>query len=232
MVWEASMIGSWASSLTLLKRGAESEVRLGDFMGMKAIYKLRVSKPYMDPALDSRLRAQRTLKEAKVLSVALARGVRVPRLYAVFPSLGLIVMEYVRGPTLKDLVGSPGWESLAEDAGLQLGLLHSAGIVHGDSTTSNMVVSDGGVTLIDFGLADFSSELEDRAVDVHLLREAVTSTHPSAAGRFMEAFMRGYSRAVGEREAEEVSRRAREVEMRGRYVASRRSVWAGEGGEG
>ena len=230
MVWEAPV--SWAEGLALVERGAESEIRLGDFMGLRAIYKLRVRKAYMDPALDSRLRAQRTLKEAKVLSLARERGVRVPRLYAVFPSMGLIVMEYVEGPTLKEVVGSPGWQGLAEDAGLQLGLLHAAGIVHGDSTTSNMVVTGEGVTLIDFGLAEFSSRLEDRAVDVHLLKEAVTSTHPGHAGEFMEAFMRGYSRALGEAAAGEVEARAREVEMRGRYVAARRSVWQAEAGEG
>ena len=81
------------------------------------------------------------------------------------------------------------------------------------------------MALIDFGLAEFSSRLEDRAVDVHLLKEAVTSTHPGHAGEFMEAFMRGYPRALGEAAAGE-------VEMRGRYIAARRSVWQAEAGEG
>jgi len=120
-------------------------------MGLRAIYKLRVRKAYMDPALDSRLRAQRTLKEAKVLSLARERGVRVPRLYAVFTSMGLIVMEYVEGPTLKEVVGSPSWQALAEDAGLQLGLLHAAGIVHG-------------------GLHDFKHGGRGRGGDSHRLR--------------------------------------------------------------
>ena len=230
MVWEAALSLSWVEGLRLIKRGAESEIRAGDFMGMSSIYKLRVPKPYMDPALDRRLRAQRTLKEAKVLSVAAQSGVRVPRLYAVFPSLGLIVMELVQGPTLKEFIsrGSEDWRPLARDAGVQLGLLHRAGITHGDSTTSNMIVRDGRVVMIDFGLAEFSTSTEDRAVDVHLLKEAVTSTHPEVSDEFMKEFVDGYSEVMKE-EAPSVVQRSREIELRGRYVAARRSVWAGEG---
>ncbi len=229
MVWQTTLSGlDWRNGLRLIKRGAESEIREGTFMGLRAIYKVRVPKEYMNQALDRALRTQRTLKEAKILDMAAKAGVRVPRLYALFPSAGLIVMEYVEGPTLKDLISSgDNWRPLAVEAGRQLGLLHRAGIVHGDSTTSNMVVSPRGLTLIDFGLAEFSTSVEDRAVDMHLLRRAVLSTHPSLASEFIDLFVKGYASVMGDAHRDVVAR-ANEIELRGRYVSARRSVWAGE----
>mgnify|MGYP001772907018 FL=1 len=222
------MMPSWASSMRVVKQGAESFVLEGSFLGMKAIFKLRVPKAYMDPSLDRSLRFERTMKEAKVLATAYRAGVNVPRVLAVYPSMGLIVMELIEGPTLKEVIDTGGpWRDLAVEAGRQVGLLHRAGIVHGDSTTSNMIVRGGAVYLIDFGLADFSISPEDRAVDVHLLREAVTSTHPSIAEELYSLFLKGYESALGHEAAKVVAERARAVEMRGRYVASRRTVWRG-----
>ncbi len=214
--------------MRLIKQGAESYVLEGRFLGMRAVFKLRVPKLYMDRSLDSSLRFERTLKEAKVLITAFKAGVRVPRVYAVYPSVGLIVMEFVEGPTLKDIIDAGGpWRGLVEEAGRQLGLLHRAGIVHGDSTTSNIVVREGDVYLIDFGLADFSLSPEDRAVDVHLFREAVASTHPAISEDLYRLFLKGYESGVGPQAARAVAERVRAVEMRGRYVASRRTVWRG-----
>ena len=229
MVWEAPLIPQWARGLRLVKQGAESVILLGDFLGLKAIYKLRLPKPYMHPSLDQSLRSQRTLKEAKVLSQAARAGANVPSLYAIYPSMGLIVMEYVEGPTLKEYVsgGQPGWREVVREAGAQLGVLHRAGVVHGDSTTSNIVVREGRAYLIDFGLAEFSTRDEDRAVDLHLFREAVISTHPSLSEELFSLFVEGYRSSVGDDVARLVLERMRSVEMRGRYIAARRSVWRG-----
>ncbi|MGC9071849.1 MAG: Kae1-associated kinase Bud32 [Acidilobus sp.] len=227
MVWKVPLTLDWTKGMRLVKQGAESIVLQGDFLDMKAVFKLRVPKPYMHPALDSRLRYQRTLKEARVLATATASGVNVPRLYAVYPSMGLIVMEYIEGPTLKEYVGLEGWRDLVMDAGAQLGLLHRAGVVHGDSTTSNIVVRGGRAYLIDFGLAEFSRSEEDRAVDLHLFREAVLSTHPSLSSELFDLFVRGYESTVGTDEVKAVLKRVRDVEMRGRYVTARRTVWRG-----
>ena len=221
----------WAGSQVLLKRGAESEIRLGSFMGLKAILKLRVKKPYMHPALAERLVSSRTRREAKVMVEAKAAGVNAPLLYAVFPSAGLIIMEYVEGPLLKDYVGGEGWLSLFREAGAQLGRLHAAGIVHGDPTTSNYIVSRRGLYLIDYGLSAFTRDVEERAVDLHLFKRAVEATHASVAGKAFKAFMEGYRSVMGG-EADSIEERAREIALRGRYVEARRSVWGGVGEDG
>ncbi len=228
MVWEAAVAPAWARSMRLVKQGAESYVLEGEFLGHRVIFKLRLPKPYMDPALDSALRLQRTIKEAKVMTVARESGVKVPRVLAVYPSLGLVVMELIEGPTLKDYIGrGEGWRELVIEAGRQIGGLHRAGVVHGDPTTSNLIVRGSDVYLIDFGLAEFSRSIEDRAVDLHLLREAVTSTHPLLSDEVFRLFMEGYESVVGYEEAAAVLNRVRSVEMRGRYVAARRTVWRG-----
>ncbi len=220
------------SRLPLLKRGAESEIRLGSFLGLPAVFKVRVRKPYMHPRLATRLASQRTRREAKVIAAALEAGVNAPLLLAVLPSAGVLVMEYVEGPLLKELLaGAARGEAvkLAREAGVILGRLHAAGIVHGDPTTSNFIASPRGLVLIDYGLAEFSEHVEERAVDLHLFRRAVEATHASLAGSLYEALLEGYREVMGG-EAEKVISRAEEIKLRGRYVEERRrSVWQAVG---
>jgi N6-L-threonylcarbamoyladenine synthase/protein kinase Bud32 len=98
------------------------------------------------------------------------------------------------------------------------GRLHAAGIMHGDLTTSNMILrdTDGGCVLIDFGLAQVTSEIEQRGVDIHVMFQTLTSTHPKEAGRFQAAFVKGYSAMFAG--AHEVLEREKEIELRGRYL--------------
>lgn len=221
---DAGKVVEWARRQRLIKRGAESEIRVGEFLGLKAVFKIRVKKPYMHPALAERLVKARTKREAKALSAARKSGVRAPLLYLVLPSAGLIIMEYVEGTLLKDYVGREGWLDYFVEAGEHLGRLHSAGIVHGDPTTSNYIVSGGRLYLIDYGLASFTSDLEERAVDIHLFRRALEATHAEVAGEAFKAFIEGYRNVMGG-EAVKVEERAREIALRGRYVEARRSVW-------
>ncbi|MCE4621850.1 MAG: Kae1-associated kinase Bud32 [Desulfurococcales archaeon] len=221
------LVGTLVEETSLLARGAESELRLGRFYGRKAVFKLRLPKPYMDPALDSKLRRVRTIREAKVIAAALEGGVPAPRLYMVLPSAGLIVMEYVEGPQLKEVLwrGSLDPGRAGYEAGVILGRLHSLGIVHGDPTTSNYIVSGRGLILIDYGLSEFSTSIEDRAVDVHLFKRAVESTHAGIVGELYGGFLDGYRESMGD-PARGVLERVEEIELRGRYVEERRkSVW-------
>lgn len=222
----------WVQNLRLLKRGAESEIRVGYFMGLPAVFKLRVAKPYMHPKLAAQLISQRTRKEAKVIAYALKNGIPAPSLLAVFTSIGLIVMEYVEGVTLKDYASRnpEGAVEYSRVAGFILGRLHTIGVAHGDPTTSNYIVTpNGNLKLIDYGLSEFTEDIEDRAVDVHLYRRAVESTHASIADTMFKAFTEGYQEALGE-EALKVIERAEEIRRRGRYVEERRrTVWGALG---
>lgn len=68
--------------------------------------------------------------------------------------------------------------------------VHDSGIIHGDLTTSNMVITEGGdIVLLDFGLSYFKDSAEDRAVDLYVLERAFKSTHPSLEDRFGAVLM-------------------------------------------
>ena len=99
-----------------------------------------------------------------------------------------------------------------------IGKLHAAGIIHGDLTTSNIILrdNDGTCVLIDFGLAQVSSEIEQRGVDVHVLFQTLESTAPERADILKAAFTAGYTETFVE--ADKVITREHEIELRGRYL--------------
>ncbi|MEW5955282.1 MAG: KEOPS complex kinase/ATPase Bud32 [Candidatus Micrarchaeota archaeon] len=187
-------------------KGAEAEVFECLFLGEPALCKRRVRKAYRVYELDRRLRGERTRKEARVLAAAKQNGVRCPLVKHVDEARNELFISRISGVLLRNAVS----ENALEQAGEQLALLHEAGIVHGDSTTSNFIADDGKrVWLIDFGLADYSSELEEQATDVLLFKKSVSEKQ-------FNAFLGGYSR--GNKNAAAVLTRLSGIEKRGRYV--------------
>ena len=93
-----------------------------------------------------------------------------------------------------------------------MGKIHDLDIVHGDLTTSNMILKDNKIVLIDFGLAQFSSKVEDKAVDLHLFKQALESRHSQVWEKAFTQFLSGYQPA---NKKEELSR-LEKVEKRGR----------------
>ena len=201
-----------------LKRGAEAELRRTEFLGRPAVEKYRVPKAYRLSELDEDLRRARIRMEAKLMAEARAAGVGVPILYDINLVDNKIVMEFVDGPTAKDVLegGGPAAHAVAREIGRIAGRLHKAGIVHGDLTTSNMLVRDGRIVMIDFSLGGKDDRAEARGVDLHLLREALTSAHRNATAYYRDV-LRGYREAMGD-EAKEPIAKVREIEERGRYT--------------
>jgi N6-L-threonylcarbamoyladenine synthase/protein kinase Bud32 len=104
------------------------------------------------------------------------------------------------------------------EAGRMVGKLHKAGIMHGDLTTSNLILrkSDGKCVLIDFGLAQTTTEIEQRGVDIHVLFQTLESTAPEHAEALKAAFVAGYAETFDG--AADVIHREHEIELRGRYL--------------
>lgn len=202
----------------LFKRGAEAEIRQTEFLGRPAVAKVRVPKGYRLEALDAELRRSRIRTEARLMAEARAAGVPVPILYDINLAENEIVMEYVEGPTVKQRLedGGPRALRIAHALGRLVGRLHRAGIIHGDLTTSNMIVRDRRIVMIDFSLGGKDDSAEGRGVDLHLLREALTSAHARAAAYYREA-IRGYREVLGS-EAGPAIAKVREIEERGRYT--------------
>ena len=219
------MSSSSRGSPKVVALGAEAAIVRYEFLGMPSIFKVRLPKAYRDPELDEEVRSRRTLQEARVMRAAREAGARVPRVLLVLPRRALIVMEYVSGERFKEAEPKMGDKEACEvmrAVGEYVARMHLAGIVHGDLTTSNVILTDEGPYLVDFGLAKFSNDPEDRGVDAHLMLRALESTHYARASKLFECFMSGYSSVAGEEKAREVMDKVREIRMRGRYIEERR----------
>lgn len=206
--------------LTLISKGAEADILLDpDWNGVRAIIKRRGVKKYRFPELDAAIRRSRTIREASIIHRAKEAGVPTPLIYSVDPDGARIVMEYIEGDKVRDIVDRIGSEERARlfrEIGRKTGLLHGAGIAHGDLTTSNLISGEGRVVFIDFGLAEMSDEVESRGVDLNLMYRMLISTHYEHTEELFTAFKAGYEETLDK--AREALDRMNEISKRGRYV--------------
>jgi len=205
----------------LIYKGAEAEIYLETWHGTLAIRKSRVAKPYRISELDEAIRHSRTAHEAMMMHEVRRLGVPVPCIEHIDAETSTLIMEYVRGPTLKYELSKlrlKEQQSRCRNLGEILGLMHEGGAVHGDLTISNVLSENGKLFMIDFGLGNLSEQTEDKGVDLVLLNRTIKSTHYAIHVPLFKAFLKGYSKAVGKRSCEETMHKMREVERRGRYV--------------
>ncbi|PSH01574.1 MAG: Kae1-associated kinase Bud32 [Nanohaloarchaea archaeon QH_8_44_6] len=188
------------------EKGAEATVEIGEGQ----VVKKRPEKKYRHEQLDEKIRKERTETEKNLLSEANKYGVNVPEVKK--KDASTLELEKIEGETLKNKVENK--PELLEKLGENISLLHSIDIIHGDLTTSNAIVKDSEVFLIDFGLAFRSQRTEDQAVDIHLLKQVLESSHPEAVEDSWESFLEGYREYEN---SEEVLEQLEEVEQRGRY---------------
>ncbi|WCJ21586.1 EKC/KEOPS complex subunit bud32 [Euphorbia peplus] len=192
------------ASLVLIKQGAEARVFESNFVGRRSIIKERFSKKYRHPSLDSKLTLKRLYAEARCTTKARRLGVSTPVLYAVDPLLHSLTFEYVEGPSIKDVFLEFGLHGVVEERlddiaiqiGYAIGKLHDGGLIHGDLTTSNMLIrsSTNQLVLIDFGLSFTSTLPEDKAVDLYVLERALLSMH-SSCGNVMDRILAAYRKS-------------------------------------
>ncbi|MEM2855996.1 MAG: KEOPS complex kinase/ATPase Bud32 [Candidatus Nitrosocaldaceae archaeon] len=197
----------------LIKRGAEAEIRLIDWYGKKAISKLRISKPYRNKILDESIRKHRTIHEAYMLHIAKNAGVSTPCIYFLDPINSEIIMEYIDGIIVKDMIDKD--IELSREMGKIVGKLHKNDIIHGDLTTSNFLIKNDKLVLIDFGLSFKSKRIEDKAVDIRLVKEILSSAHVDIFEKALRLFLDGYNSVY---EIDKILEKVKKIEMRGRYA--------------
>ncbi|RLE57748.1 MAG: Kae1-associated kinase Bud32 [Thermoprotei archaeon] len=214
--------------LEVIAKGAEATLYKELWNDIVVVRKQRLPKKYRHPQLDNYIRRTRTVTEAKLMFEARKLGVPTPTIYDVDIDNCIIRMEYITGTRLReymdDIIHSSKYEVLTkifETLGIYAGRLHTNGIAHGDLTTSNVIVSDSTLVLIDFGLGTYAKDLESHGVDIHLLLRSLESTHYSIASICFKHFIKGYSREVGEEYANKVVERVHEIRARARYVEER-----------
>jgi TP53 regulating kinase and related kinases len=197
-----------------LSKGAEADIYRTRWFGKNAVSKVRVKKPYRQKLLDYEIRKNRTLREATMLSIAKEIGVRTPFVYFVDPTSAEIVMEFIEGKNLKEEMN----ESLALEMGRCTGLLHTNNIIHNDLTTSNFIkAANNQLVLLDFGLSFLSGRLEDKAVDIRLVKEVFFSSYVSICDLAFPKFLLGYSSVIGQKTMRATLKKVLEIELRGRY---------------
>lgn len=182
----------------IIQRGAEAIIYKDKLEGRSVIVKERVKKGYRAEDLDENIRSKRTRHEARLMERAQTNGLSVPKILR--KEKFALSMELIEGDKVKDVLNFADAKELkricSEMGKLAIGI-HDQGIIHGDLTTSNFIVrkDTGKVYLIDFGLGKFERKTEARAVDLHLLFEALKSTHfvvlENAWDNVLEAYKEG-----------------------------------------
>lgn len=178
-------------------RGAEAVLSETEIIGRRALVKRRVEKKYRLREIDEKLRRERTRSEARLLHKAKLAGVDCPTVLQVDEFE--IFMSFLEGER-------PGMDdSECREAGEILAKLHEADIIHGDYTPANLI-TDGKISVIDFGLGFISKDIEDKAVDVFTMMRAIDKK---------DAFIEGYKAYS---KSDSVLKRLKKVEKRVRYA--------------
>jgi len=240
-------------SSTLISQGAEAKVYKGALAsnGRPILLKHRFKKKYRHTTLDASLTKSRVSGEARALLKCLRSGVNVPGIRMVDASAGLLGIEWIEGMNVNSVLLGGGveddnQEKVSESSGEQdplsdfgissdtlmlligteIGKMHVADVIHGDLTTSNMMLRHPSslksadpslpteLVLIDFGLSYQSGLVEDKAVDLYVLERAFASTHPDSEPMFASV-LSAYAKILGNQWLP-LHRRLQEVRMRGR----------------
>ncbi|KAG6178191.1 serine/threonine-protein kinase bud32 [Claviceps purpurea] len=237
----------------LITQGAEGRLYKTTYLtpDLPCALKYRPPKPWRHPILDHRLTRHRILSEARILAKCQREGLRVPAVYAIDESAGWLMLEWIPGTPVR--VNINNWlgtrtegieaddrlRDLMRRIGLAIGRMHKIGIVHGDLTTSNMMLCppsrataattattattgtlcqdvdelSGEIVIIDLGLASGAVHEEERAVDLYVLERAFGSTHPRAECLFEEV-LDAYRGCF--KQAPTVLKKLEDVRLRGR----------------
>ena len=190
-----------------LFRGAEAVIYE---VNEKTLLKKRARKSYRIKELDEKLRKARTKNEINLLRRASSAGVCVPKVSGI--EKYSFKMDYVKGELLKNYINALDEKELNclfMKVGRGINALHGNNIIHGDLTTSNMILSNGKVFFIDFGLGSLSCKAEDKAVDLHLIKQALIAKHNRVWRKCFETIKENYNDAQVLERLKSVERRSR-----------------------
>lgn len=161
-----------------------------------AIQKQRISKSYRLPIIDIKLRKIRTRSEAKILQTLQRQGINVPAVICSDDKNMTIDMTFVHGEKIRDVLSQKNMRLICKQIGITLARIHNLNIIHSDLTTSNMILRDEKVVFIDFGLSYFSNRTEDKAVDLHLLKQALDSYHYKISTNAFKTILLAYKKEI------------------------------------
>ena len=203
--------------MKILKKGAEADVYISSWNGKKSVLKIRKEKKYRNSSLDARIRKQRTIREAQIISYVKSFGISTPLIYFVNYKNFSIYMQYVKGKLIRDM-DEKSIPKTCLQIGMIAGTLHQNGIMHGDLTTSNFILTSKHLFVIDFGLANRTEKPDDHAIDLRLFKEILNSAHANVMQKSWKNFITGYEKSVGKKHCKKILELVSVIESRGRYA--------------
>uniref|UniRef100_A0A8C2E546 non-specific serine/threonine protein kinase n=1 Tax=Cyprinus carpio TaxID=7962 RepID=A0A8C2E546_CYPCA len=221
-------VPSYLKDAQMIKQGAEARVYRGTFLGRSVIIKERFPKLYRHPEVDEKLTRRRTTQEVRSILRCRRAGINAPVVYFVDYTTHCIFLEdIIHSVSVKDHIASAQaseqnpqhLQTLADKIGETLAQMHDEDVIHGDLTTSNMLLVSGAedqnmkLVLIDFGLSYISALPEDKGVDLYVLEKAFLSTHPKTETLF-ERLLKSYT--ASSKKSSVVLKKLDEVRLRGR----------------
>jgi TP53 regulating kinase-like protein len=195
----------------ILAQGAEATIT----RDKNKVIKHRAVKTYRHKEIDEKIRKSRTRKEANILKKAKELKISVPEILK--QEEFSLEMEFIEGDRLSETLNSYTEKkqfTVLKKIGTEVAKLHMNDIIHGDLTTSNTILKKEEVYIIDFGLGFISKRIEDKAVDLHLIKQALEAKHFQNYEKLFEKFIESYSK--NHKEAEQILERFKKVEARGR----------------
>jgi len=197
--------------MKILQQGAEAIIYLKE----GNIIKDRIKKSYRNKELDEKIRKQRTKSEFNLLEKS-HKIINSPKPNFP-PEKNKIEMPFIDGKKLSEHLDNLSLKEqklICKKIGKNTAKLHEKNIIHGDLTTSNMILKDNKIFFIDFGLGFISNKIEDNAVDIHLFKEALEAKHFKNWEILFHEFLIGYQKYSKNKK---VLEQLKKVELRGRY---------------
>ena len=191
----------------IIQQGAEAIISLNN----NQILKNRVKKSYRISFLDKKLRFSRTKSEAKIIN-KLNNIIPVPKIIKT-DNKEQIIMQYIDGKKLSENLEKLDYKEICKQIAENLTKLHNQNLIHGDLTTSNMIYKSDKVYFIDFGLGFHSHKIEDKAVDLHLLKQALEAKHFKIANQSIDIILKNYKAE----QSKQILERIKAIEKRARY---------------
>lgn len=196
----------------IIQQGAEAVI----FRKDGVVIKKRLRKSYRIKEIDDKIRKLRTRSEGKLL-IKSQKIIPTPRVIDVNEESKEITMDFIDGEKLSDHLNKfdlKKQKTISRLMGESTARLHDSNIIHGDLTTSNMILKSKEIYFIDFGLGFQSHKTEDKAVDLHLLKQALEAKHFQNWEALFKEILKSYSTS---KDSKKVLERLKAVEKRGRY---------------
>ena len=200
--------------MEVLKQGAEAVLKKTTYLGVDAVLKERIPKKYRNAALDDKIRKERTSLEARLISRAKKIGVRTPVIYSIDKKGTAILMEFVDGARMKEALNERNHKEFLKELGKKIAVLHNNSVIHGDLTTSNIIIHNKKMAFVDFGLGHISQKTEDKATDLLVFKKTFQATHFNIANGWEELLDAYVALADG---GKEIVAKIPEIEAKTRY---------------